>query len=99
TLLRTYTPSHTTLFRSNYVYTLEALQASKRLLNADGVFVVKFQVDTPWIAGRLYGLLQTVFGHAPLQIESENSMVSYTTGGRFLDRKSTRLNSSHEWIS
>src|SRR5436309_3076606 len=78
------TSSHYTNIRiDNYVYTLEALQASKRLLNADGVFVVKFQVDTPWIAGRLYGLLQTVFGHAPLQIESENSMVSYTTGGRF----------------
>src|SRR5439155_480150 len=78
------TSSHYTNIRiDNYVYTLEALQASKRLLNADGVFVVKFQVDTPWIAGRLYGLLQTVFGHAPLQIESENSMVSYTTGERF----------------
>src|SRR5947209_3719631 len=78
------TSSHYTNIRiDNYVYTLEALQASKRLLNSDGVFVVKFQVDTPWIAGRLYGLLQTVFGHAPLQIESENSFESYTTGGRF----------------
>jgi spermidine synthase len=85
------TSSHYTNIRiDNYVYTLEALQASKRLLNADGVFVVKFQVDTPWIAGRLYGLLQTVFGHAPLQIESENSMVSYTTGGRFFITGSER---------
>src|SRR5438477_641851 len=79
------TSSHyTNIRRDNYVYTLEALQASKRLLNADGVFVVKFQVDTPWIAGRLYGLRQTAFGHAPLQLEPDNSMVSYTTGGRWL---------------
>src|SRR5207244_1536849 len=85
-LLDSHTTSsyYTNIRIDNYVYTLEALKASKRLLNSDGVFVVKFQVDTPWIAGRLYGLLQTVFGHAPLQIESENSFESYTTGGRFL---------------
>ena len=43
----------------NYVYTVEALQATKRLLKPDGIMVVKFQVSTPWIAGRLYGSLQT----------------------------------------
>ena len=37
----------------NYVYTVEAVQATKRLLKPDGILVVKFQVDTPWIAGRI----------------------------------------------
>src|SRR5437867_12985658 len=78
------TSSHFSNIRiDNYVYTLEALQATKRLLRPDGVLVVKFQVDTPWIAGRLYGLLQTAFGRAPLHIESESSYGFYTTGGRF----------------
>ena len=43
----------------NYVYTVEALEATKRLLKPDGIMVVKFYVSTPWIAGRLNGLLQT----------------------------------------
>lgn len=76
------TSSHFSNIRiDNYVYTLEALQATKRLLQSDGIFIIKFQVDTPWIAGRLYGLLQTVFGRAPLQVQTDPS--SYTTAGRF----------------
>ena len=63
------TSSHFSNIRiDNYVYTLEALQAAKKLLKADGIFIIKFQVDTPWIAGRLYGLLQSVFGHAPCSL-------------------------------
>ena len=79
------TSSHFSNIRiDNYVYTLEALQAAKKLLKADGIFIIKFQVDTPWIAGRLYGLLQSVFGHAPLQLEADSSYIAYTTGGRFV---------------
>ncbi|MBZ5662417.1 MAG: methyltransferase domain-containing protein [Acidobacteriia bacterium] len=65
----------------NYVYTVEALQSTKRLLKPDGIMVVKFQVPTPWIAGRLNSLLQTVFGHAPLEVQTEDSM--FTSSGRF----------------
>jgi spermidine synthase len=65
----------------NYVYTVEALQATKRLLKPDGIMVVKFQVMTPWVAGRLSNLLQTVFGRAPLELQATGSMV--TTSGRF----------------
>ena len=65
----------------NYVYTVEALQATKRLLKPDGILVVKFAVATPWIAGRLNGLLQTVFGRAPLQVQANESM--FTSAGRF----------------
>jgi len=77
------TNSHFTNIRiDNYVYTLEAMQQTKQLLKPGGVLVVKFQVDTPWIAGRLHGLLNRVFGHAPLQIDGSQSLV-YSTGGRF----------------
>ena len=75
------TTSHYTNIRiDNYVYTLEALQAARHLLKPDGVFIVKFQVETPWIAGRLEALLTEVFGEHPLQLQAEES---YTTAGRF----------------
>ena len=59
-LLDSHTTSsyYTNIRIDNYVYTLEALKATKALLKPDGVFIVKFQVDTPWIAGRLRGLLE-----------------------------------------
>src|SRR5262249_11052123 len=65
--------SHTTnsyysnIRTDNYVYTVEALRAARSLLNPDGLMIVKFKVLTPWIAGRLHGLLQTVFGAPPMQ--------------------------------
>jgi hypothetical protein len=60
---------------------VEALEAAKRLLKPDGVFIVKFQVETPWIAGRLHDLLVEVFNHEPVQLQNDAS--AYTTGGRF----------------
>jgi spermidine synthase len=65
----------------NYVYTTEALQATKRMLKPDGILIVKFQVSTPWIAGRLFALLTQVFGQTPFQLEADPSL--YTTGGQF----------------
>jgi SAM-dependent methyltransferase len=74
------TSSHFTNIRiDNYVYTSEALLAAKRMLKPDGVFIVKFQVGTPWLAGRLQALLTHVFGTAPLQLETEPS--AYTDLG------------------
>jgi len=64
----------------NYVYTIEAITAAEKLLLADGLFVVKFQVDNPWIGGRLQGLLTTVFSQTPVQIQSASQ---YGTPGRF----------------
>jgi len=65
----------------NYVYTREALQQAKKLLKPDGVFIVKFEVRTPWIAGRLFELMSSAFGQPPLDRTSLYSR--YTTGGRF----------------
>ena len=69
--------SHTTasLFTNiridNYVYTREAIDAARRLLTPDGIFIVKFQVQRrPWIAGRLHDLLTATFGYEPLQLEA-----------------------------
>jgi spermidine synthase len=64
----------------NYVYTVEAMRSAKKLLGPDGLFVVKFQVGTAWIGGRLQGLLTTVFEQKPLQIASSSQ---YGTPGRF----------------
>src|SRR5262249_4821806 len=71
---------YTNIRIDNYVYTTEALEAAKRLLKPDGIFIVKFQVETPWIAGRLYGLLSQVFGRPPVQLLSR---ALYTSGGSF----------------
>jgi spermidine synthase len=76
------TSSHFTNIRiDNYVYTREALEAARRLLTPDGLFVVKFQVNTPWIGGRLYRLLEDTFGRPPLHFEVAGD--SAGTGGRF----------------
>ncbi len=65
----------------NFVYTREALARAKQLLKPDGLFVVKFQVDTPWVVGRLYGLMKETFGDDPVQFQIETTR--YDTGGHF----------------
>ncbi len=65
----------------NFVYTREAMERARQLLKPDGLFVVKFQVDNPWIVGRLYALMKATFAEDPLQFEI--ATVPYDTGGRF----------------
>ena len=65
----------------NYVYTVEAMQAVRRLLKPDGVVVVKYWVETPWIGGRLLELVISTFGRPPVQLEALNTR--YSTPGRF----------------
>ena len=77
------TTSHFTNIRiDNYVYTREALHRARQLLKPDGLFIVKFQVDNPWIAGRLFSLLRDTFGHDPIQFQANSNLV-YDTSGRF----------------
>ena len=76
------TTSHFTNIRiDNYVYTRQSLQRAKQLLKPDGFFIVKFQVDTPWIAGRLFNLLRETFGHDPIQFQTD--IGGYDSSGRF----------------
>jgi SAM-dependent methyltransferase len=80
------TSSHFSNIRiDNYVYTVEAFEAAKRLLKPDGIFIVKFQVEVPWIAGRLYGLLETVFGRPPVQLQGDqvSTATQRAIGGMF----------------
>ncbi len=75
------TSSHYSNIRiDNYVYTREALRTARDLMKPDGVFIVKFQANTPWIAGRLKGLLTEVFGETPIDF---TAFTSHSTGGRF----------------
>ena len=82
-LLDSHTTSsfYTNIRIDNYVYTREAIEAGRRLLTPDGVYVLRFQVLRPWIAGRLYDLMTDVFGYTPLHVEAERDM--YSTGGNF----------------
>ena len=76
------TSSHFTNIRiDNYVYTKEALLAARRHLRPGGLMVVKFWVAAPWIAGRLYGLMEDTFGYPPLQVAVEQPI--YATAGSF----------------
>jgi SAM-dependent methyltransferase len=81
------TSSHFSNIRiDNYVYTREAFESARRLLTPDGIFVVKFWVPQPWIAGRLWELVQQVFGDPPVQVQTQLSdqITGYSAGGYFL---------------
>jgi spermidine synthase len=65
----------------NYVYTVEAMRAVRRLLKPDGIMVVKYWVETPWIGGRLLELVTTSFDSPPVQVGAVNT--GYGTPGRF----------------
>jgi spermidine synthase len=76
------TTSHFTNIRiDNYVYTREAFQRARQLLRPDGLFIVKFQVDNPWIAGRLYQLMHDTFDQNPIQFQTD--IGGYDSSGRF----------------
>ena len=76
------TTSHFTNIRiDNYVYTREALARARQLLKPDGLFVVKFQAETPWIAGRLNELMQSTFQQKPIEFMAD--VGAYDMSGRF----------------
>jgi len=76
------TTSHFTNIRiDNYVYTREALQRAKQRLKPGGLFIVKFQVENPWIAGRLFQLMRETFGRDPIQFQTD--VGGYDSSGRF----------------
>lgn len=76
------TTSHFTNIRiDNYVYTREAMHRARLLLKPGGLFIVKFQVGNPWIAGRLFKLVQDAFDQDPIQFQGD--VGDYDTSGRF----------------
>ncbi len=78
---QTTNPYYSNIRIDNYVYTSEAMQAVRRLLKPDGIMVVKYWVETPWIGGRLLELVSNTFGRPPVQVGALNTR--YGTPGRF----------------
>jgi len=60
--------SYSNMRVDNYVYTEESFRDAKRLLNQDGILVLKFEVRQPWtwIGQRFYAMLSSIFLHPPL---------------------------------
>jgi spermidine synthase len=75
----------------NYVYTVEALRAARKLLQPDGLLIVKFGVKTPWIAARLFGLMQNVFGDSFIQFGAAGSSYMVAGGTFFIAGSQQRL--------
>src|SRR5262249_55128330 len=59
---------YTNIRLDNYVYTLESMQKTRKLLKPDGVFVMSFSSERPWFAGRLRSIIELAFGRSPLMI-------------------------------
>ncbi len=50
----------------HYVYTKESLREARRLLSPDGVLVLSFSAERPWVADRLVGMTREVFEQEPV---------------------------------
>jgi SAM-dependent methyltransferase len=94
-LLDSHTTSsyYTNIRIDNYVYTIEALQAAKRLLKPDGLLILKFWVETPWIEARLTELTQIVFGRRPMVLAVRQPFYG-TMGDFFFCGSPERLNAA-----
>ena len=95
------TASHFTNIRiDNYVYTREALHRVKQMLRPDGLLIVKFQVDNPWIAGRLFALMRDAFGEDPIQFQTDKG--GFDSSGRFFvggSRQRLARATSDPWLA
>ena len=60
--------SYSNMRVDNYVYTEESFRQARRLLNSNGVLIVKFEVREPWtwMGQRFYSMLSQIFSHPPL---------------------------------
>ena len=65
----------------HYVYTLQSLQEASRLLTDDGVLILSFSADRPWIADRLHHMMREVFGHEPLAFSVSLEEIPRECGG------------------
>jgi spermidine synthase len=76
--------SHTTTSMTNarldhYVYTMESLLQAKSKLNNDGIIVLTFEVQKPFIADRILTALEETFNQPPLVFQIPYG--SYGFGG------------------
>ena len=64
---------YTNIRLDNYVYTLEAMEATRRLLKPEGLFVMSFNSERPWFTKRLYDVVALAFGKKPLMLQTNVS--------------------------
>jgi SAM-dependent methyltransferase len=64
---------YTNIRLDNYVYTVEGIEAVKRLLKPDGLFFMSFSVERPWFTKRLLDIITQVFGKPPLLMLQTNA--------------------------
>lgn len=62
TLLSAYTQLRT----DNFLYTREAFESVRRILAPDGVFVVTYAADLPWVVQRIAAAQRAAFGIEPV---------------------------------
>jgi len=76
----TTTSNYTNIRLDNYVYTLEAMHATKKLMTANGLFVMSFSSERPWFAQRLKDVLTKAFGKEPLLIRGRMNFFVVSPG-------------------
>lgn len=63
----------------NFVYTEQSFREAREHLASDGVMVVKFQVDRPWLAVRMAEMLRRTFGKSPLVFLAKSTYTASAT--------------------
>ncbi|HEX9109613.1 MAG TPA: hypothetical protein VF832_20365, partial [Longimicrobiales bacterium] len=77
----TTTSNYTNIRLDNYVYTLEALEATRKLLAPDGVFVMSFSSERAWFGQRLKDVATKAFGQAPIVVKPDMYYIVEGNGG------------------
>ncbi len=62
----------------NYVYTAEALEAARRRLKEGGMVAVNYSVMKPWLYGRIYSTVRSVFGDQVRMTRTESHFLFNT---------------------
>lgn len=78
----TTTSNYTNIRIDNYVYTVESMQAVRRIMGPDGVFVMSFSSERPWFAQRLKDVLTAAFGKEPMWIRRGMNFFVISPGDR-----------------
>jgi hypothetical protein len=79
---QTSSSSYTNIRLDNFVYTIEAMQATRALLKPNGLFVMSFSSERPWFTKRLYDLVTRAFEREPLTIQTNVSFFVVGNGDR-----------------
>lgn len=91
----------TNLRLDHYLYTKESLSKARKLLKPDGILVLSFEAQRPWIGARLRQTLKEAFGQDPLVFEVRSDG-AFGWGGYFFvesrnpDYLSTVLSSNRD---